>query len=69
MNIVKTEKDRIKILDPKTGGIKLNLPVGGETAGTAIIQGDSVIVPVRDGQNIRTKVYDVRTGNLKVNIP
>jgi len=69
MNIVKTEKDRIKILDAITGGIKLNLPVGGETAGTAMLQGDSVIVPVRDGQNIRTKIYDVRTGNLKVNIP
>ena len=69
MNIVKTEKDRIKIYDAKTGNLKLSLPVGGETAGTAMIQGDSVIVPVRDGQNIRTKVYDARTGNLKINIP
>lgn len=69
MNIAKTEKDRVKVYDAKTGNLKLNLPVGGQTAGTAIVQGDSIVVPIKDGENIRTKIYDARTGNLKVNIP
>ena len=69
MNFIKTEKDRVKIYDAQTGNLKLNLPIGGQTAGTAIVQGDSIVVPVKDGENIRTKIYDARTGNLKVNIP
>jgi len=69
MIIAKTEKDHVRIHDARTGNLKLSLPVGGQTAGTAIVQGDSIIVPVKDGENVRTKIYDARTGNLKVNIP
>jgi len=69
MNIAKTETDRVKIYELKTGKLKLNLPVGGQTAGAAMVQGDSVVVPLRDGDKIRMKIYDVKTGNLKLNIP
>jgi hypothetical protein len=69
MLIVKTESDRVKVCDARTGGVTLNLPVGGRTAGPALLQGDLLVVPVHDDQGVRTKVYDARTGQLKSNIP
>jgi len=69
MLIAKTESDRVKLYDAKTGNLKLSLPVGGQTAGTALVQGDTIVVPVRDGDKVRTRIYDARTGNIKLNIP
>lgn len=69
MLIAKTESDRVKLYDAKTGNLKLSLPLGGQTAGTALVQGDTIVVPVRDGDKVRTRIYDARTGNIKLNIP
>jgi hypothetical protein len=69
MHIAKTEHDRVKLYDARTGNVTLNLPVGEPIVGPALVQGNDLIVQVRNGAGLRTKVYDTRTGNLKANLP
>jgi len=68
MYIAKTKTNSIQVLDAQTGNLKLNLPINEKIDGNAQIQGDNLIVQVKDGNNVRTKVYDCKTGNLKLNI-
>ena len=69
MNVLKTKSNSVQVLDAKTGNLKLTLPISGELAGNAQLQGDTIVVQFKEGASIRTKLYDARTGNLKASIP
>ena len=64
---IKTQNNTVKILDSRTGNVKCSIPMQGELRGNAQLQGDSVFVQLKEGNNTRVKIYDAHTGNLKGN--